>query len=314
MKVDRTTNGSAGVERVVHPNLIRLDIRNCQTASTKETLARLAYPPTCHVSLKTYSLRDVLPAGPFAPASMADRVKVHFLHSGSMGRDKAALTTYIHGSKVLSLTFKSEGQDTQKAFQTCMTDLSKLFSDTNAVTALTFQGTNGHKSPNFDQSDARYFNELLRALPDLVQLELLHWDCRHWLIALLGGAEPPEDGHGECLCPRMRELTICWQPAIDGSVLPVDALTKARSEREFQSSDRHRLGAAVLDAFCGSVAQMLRFRAERGSPLRQLSVRVAREITDSYVDDEGWEPPVLRERMWRRLEGSVEELDVSFAS
>ncbi|TFK85365.1 hypothetical protein K466DRAFT_190390 [Polyporus arcularius HHB13444] len=71
------------VKRVVHPNLIRLDIRNCQTAITKEILARLAYPPTCHVSLKMYSLRDVLPAGPFAPASMADRVKVHFLHSGS---------------------------------------------------------------------------------------------------------------------------------------------------------------------------------------------------------------------------------------
>ncbi|RPD55695.1 hypothetical protein L226DRAFT_617085 [Lentinus tigrinus ALCF2SS1-7] len=292
------------VKPVICPALTRLDTRNCHPTITSTVLSKLVHRPTCRVWLAAKSLHESLPAGPFTATTMADHVNLELKYDA---REHAALSTYIDGSKALSFSFKPEPgtPNTQRALWTCWGSMSKTFSDANAVTTLTFRGLDGCVSPNYGPRDGEKFGELLKVFPTLLRLDFLGWDCRQWLIDILDGLN---------LCPRMRKLTVCWQRIVDTAVLTSDVLKKAHPAAPRDDRlKRPLLGAVVFEDFCDRVACMLRNRAELGSPLRSLTVQVAREITSSYADDEEWDPPALKGRMWRKLEGLVEKLEVSYA-
>ena len=302
---------------VVSPNLVRLDIRDCHTTIISTILSKVICPPTCHISLTAPSLHKSLPAEPFTPIALADYITLDFRYKE---KEHAALTTYINGTKALSFVYKSEMDlaGRRRAFQTCMSDLGKALSGANVITALTIRGVDCRTLPGsaYDGyvGGPGDFRKLLTTLPALTRLDFLGWDGRQWLVALLAKSIHPNGE--ERLCPRMRELAVSWYPKVDKNVLLEDVSRRARPKERVGGQDpgHVRLGHVVFDDFCDRMSQMLQSRAEHGSPLERLSVLVDREITGWYVDDEGWEPEMLRERMWKRFEGLIEKLEVSYAS
>ncbi|TFK79029.1 hypothetical protein K466DRAFT_657002 [Polyporus arcularius HHB13444] len=106
---------------------------------------------------------------------------------------------------------------------------------------------------------------------------------------------------GACICPQLEELDALWLPWHDELFKGPDIESRKLSTMD-AGSEWYRRGPIVLAVFCAYVRRMLLDRAAAGSArLRKLHVRVPAAVVSAYIDEESWEPPVLRERMLAQL-------------
>ncbi|RDX52889.1 hypothetical protein OH76DRAFT_133243 [Lentinus brumalis] len=257
-------------------------------------LTRMAYPRTCAVYLGTSAhtaIRECLPPEPNSWPQLREADEVRFrvdfhgwsvLRALACGHTRFKLGMFVKTTQVGSLK-----------------ELSQLFSPSARVTSLKLESFVYPYIRSEDDPTA-VFRGLLEAFPHLIRLDIGTYDGRR-VMQLLG--ETSADGFR--YCPNLRELRSVWYYGDDELYWPSDAQGTSAAGRPYNTEKWHKAGAVVFSVFCDIAVQLLDRRRAAGKSLKKLCVGVYPEVvTESlYVDTEGWEPSVLKQRLRRRLTG-----------